>query len=98
MVFAAVILLFGHWWDFFMMIKPGALHTAHETLAHGAEAAGHGASHFVSGFTIPGLLEIGTMLGFLALFLFFVFTQMAKAPLQAKNDPYYEESVHHHVM
>ena len=98
MVFAAIILLFGHWWDFFMMIKPGALHTAHETLAHGAEAAGHGASHFVSGFTIPGLLEIGTMLGFLALFMFFVFTQMAKAPLQAKNDPYYEESVHHHVI
>jgi hypothetical protein len=58
------------------MIKPGTLHTAHEALAkmgdhgaHGAhEAAGHAAehtSHFVEGFTIPGLLEIGTMLGFL---------------------------------
>lgn len=101
MVFASVILLFGHWWDFFLMIKPGALHTAHETLAHaadhGAEAAHH-ATGFMSGFTIPGFLEIGTMLGFLAFFLYFVFTQLAKAPLTPERDPYYEESVHHHVI
>lgn len=98
MVFAAVILFFGHWWDFFLMIKPGALHTAHETLAHHAgEAAEHGAGHFVSGFTIPGLLELGTMIGFLGLFLFVVFDRLTKASLQPKNDPYYEESVHHHV-
>lgn len=98
MVFASIILFFGHWWDFFLMIKPGALHTAHETLAHGAEAAGHEAAHYVGGFTIPGLLEIGTMLGFLAFFLYVAFDRMTKASLTPKNDPYYAESAHHHVM
>lgn len=98
MVFTSILLFLGHWWDFFLMIKPGALHTAHETLAHGAEVAGHDAAHFVAGFTIPGLLELGTMLGFLAFFVYFAFNQLAKAALVPKNDPYFAESVHHHVM
>jgi hypothetical protein len=37
------------------------------------------------------------MLGFLALFIYVVMTQLAKAPLTPKNDPYLEESLHHHV-
>ena len=101
MVFASIILFLGHWWDFFLMIKPGALHTAHEVMAHGAEhgaEAAHHAAGFTAGFTIPGLLEVGTMLGFLGLFLFFVFNQMTKASLEPKNDPYLEESLHHHVI
>ena len=149
--FVAVVVLFGHWWDFFMMIKPGTLHTAHETMCvmvengelpeatltdynvhchhhtqiegaapdthghdahghddHGTAAAGHGEAHgddhggdhgstFTAGFTIPGLLDIGTFLGFLAMFMFFAFSRMAQAPFIAKNDPYLEESLHHHV-
>ena len=92
--FIAGVVLVGHWWDFFLMIKPGALHTAHSALAktegghghdgHGAHDAAHGAhdavahgahhaSEFVSGFTLPGLLEIGTFIGFLCLFLFYQF-------------------------
>lgn len=54
--FVAGVVLLGHWWDYFLMVKPGALHTAHAALegghghtdatsvaegAHGA--AGHGA-------------------------------------------------------
>lgn len=115
MMFASIFVFIGHWIDFFLMIKPGALHTAHETLAHhgeghaegahgaaeaahgGAEAAAHGASTFEMGFTIPGLLEFGTMLGFLAFFLFVVFRNMSKAPLDAVNDPYYGESLQHHA-
>lgn len=111
------IVLLGHWIDYFLMIKPGALHTAHELMghgagghageamaqpvAHGAEAAGHAAEHassFVAGFTIPGLLELGTFLGFGALFAYFFLTQLAKAPLIAKRDPYIDESLHHHVV
>ncbi len=108
MMFASAFVFIGHWIDFFLMIKPGAYHTAQETLAHmggaaeahgaeAAEAGHHAASHFVMGFTIPGLLEFGTMLGFLAFFLFIVFRNMAKAPLDAVNDPYYAESLQHHA-
>lgn len=102
LAFTSILLLFGHWWDFFQMIKPGVRITALEHLHH-AEGAEHAADiapmavEYASGFTIPGLLEIGTFLGFLAGFIFFVFRQMEKAPLNTVNDPYYEESIHHHV-
>ena len=43
---------------------------------------------FRDGFTIPGLLELGTMLGFLALFVYVVFNRLTKASLLPKNDPY----------
>ena len=106
----AVIVLFGHWWDYFLMIKPGALHTAHELAGHhgGGHADGHGAghgaegvvehaSHFVSGFTLPGLIEIGVFIGFLSAFLYVVYNRLAAAPLVSERDPYIAESIHHHV-
>ncbi|HQU59687.1 MAG TPA: hypothetical protein PLU64_10840, partial [Saprospiraceae bacterium] len=104
MAFISIVVLFGHWWDFFQMIKPGARLTAMEALAHhGAEGAEHAAEAtghalgFAMGFTIPGLLELGTMLGFLAFFIFVVFNRLTKASLIPKNDPYLQESLHHHV-
>ncbi len=116
MVFASIVVFFGHWWDFFQMIKPGALHTAHEVMemhgaghGHAAGEAGHGhggeavaaaahhTSEFVAGFTIPGLLEIGILLGFLAGFFYFAFDRMSKASLTPTNDPYLAESKHHSV-
>lgn len=134
LVFTSLLVLIGHWWDYFMMIKPGALHTAHEALGHGHhgdhaeghhDAAAHGADHaadhgaealthvanntediahavehastFEAGFTLPGLLELGTMLGFLSLFLYVALNQLTKAKLEPQKDPYYEESLHHHV-
>lgn len=105
LVLTSIIVFFGHWWDMFQMIKPGALITAQEALAHHAghaaegthEAAHHAASSMAMGFTIPGFLELGTMLGFLALFVFFVFSRLEKAPLQPVNDPYLAESLHHHT-
>lgn len=94
----AAIVLFGHWIDFFLMLKPGILHTSHE-VAHHVEGASEAAQHagFTAGFTIPGLLEIGTFLGFIALFLFVFFNALSKTALVPKNDPYLEESLHHHV-
>lgn len=119
MMFASIFVFIGHWLDFFLMIKPGALHTAHEIMGHGhhgaehggeaghgaaeaghgaAEAAGHAASSaFELGFMFPGLLEFGTMLGFLAFFLYLAFWNLSKAPLNAVNDPYYGESLQHHA-
>lgn len=104
--FVAVVVLFGHWIDYFLMLKPGILHTAHELMGghgHGhGDAHGHGdhaahVSSFVEGFTIPGLLEVGTFLGFLGLFFFVVLGALSKAPLVPEKDPYLEESLHHHV-
>ncbi len=125
LITVGLIVIFGHWMDFFLMIKPGALHTAHELGGHshggdhGHEAAGHGAaevghhaeaatghgadlahgaaSTFEAGFSMPGFLEIGTMIGFLCLFLYVFYTHLSKASLIAKNDPYLSESLHHHV-
>ena len=149
LIFVCVLVLFGHWWDFFQMMRPGILHTAHEVHAshegghgahdtkdvsghghddhagHGHDAAhgddhgdaGHGGghgdeahghddhgghghgdhSHFVSGFTLPGFLDLGTMLGFLAFFLWFVMGRMASTSLEPANDPFLEESMHHHT-
>lgn len=145
----AVIAFFGHWMDFFQMIKPGSLINATEHIAH-AKHAGHGheetakisdakvhdhdaahaenhdgskasteahatanatddahgeahgdahgeVSKFKVGFTIPGFLEIGTMLGFLGLFLYIVFLNLSKAAIIPKNDPYLRESLNHHT-
>ncbi|MBV6440040.1 MAG: hypothetical protein EPGJADBJ_01702 [Saprospiraceae bacterium] len=183
MFFVALIVFFGHWWDFFYMIKPGARIAAfeakelaeggHETshsaapisgaqheetattaeqpaethsedpaaahsdadTAHSEEAAAqtesaadhgtpaaeaataaaghgdegghggdaHGGSHaeaaepnsFRLGFTVPGLEEIGVMIGFLSLFLFFLFGQLERVSLIPWKDPFLEESLHH---
>ncbi|GAA5220488.1 hypothetical protein [Membranihabitans marinus] len=117
MVAASVIVFIGHWLDFFLMIKPGVLHTYHEVAGGGhghasmnadqsmtakliSDAGAHGAEHastFQMGFTIPGFLEFGTFLGFLGLFLYFVFIQLGKANLVPKGDPYLGESMNHHV-
>jgi hypothetical protein len=84
----AIVTFIGHWIDFFLMLKPGI----RETAMHG-----HGEHVFALGFTIPGLLEIGIMIGFLSGFLYFVFSKLSQASLVPENDPYLGESLHHHV-
>ena len=109
LIFTSVVLIFGHWIDMFLMLKPGILKTAMEHAAH-ADGGDHGAHHahdvtnhaehaigFVSGFTIPGFLEIGTFVGFLGLFLFLFFSRLSSAKLQPQNDPYMMESATHHT-
>ena len=44
-----------------------------------------------------GLVEIGTMLGFLGAFLLVTFNNLAKASLVPKNHPMLQESIHHHI-
>ncbi len=65
--------------------------------AHGHDGHGHGHGSFNVGFSIPGFLEIGTFLGYLSLFLFFVFTSLSRSSLTSEHDPFIEESLHHHV-
>ena len=107
MVFVSVVLVFGHWFDYFLMLKPGILHTTHAMSGdHGHGDAGHGdllhgavesAQHVVGGFAAPGFLELGTFIGFLGFFLLFSYHAMRRANLEPRRDPYYEESLHHHV-
>ena len=98
LVFMCVVILIGHWLDFFLMIKPGVFLELHH---HAAAAVGHGGGHgahaipFMIGWNIPGLVEVGTMIGFLGLFLFIVLNALTKANLVPQNDPYLEESTHH---
>ncbi len=107
LMFTAGVVFLGHWIDFFLMIKPGALHTAHEVGGHGhhgseaahhsADAMHHGSHGIEAGFGFPGFIELGTMIGFLCLFLYVFYNALSKASLVPKNDPYLSESLHHHV-
>lgn len=44
-----------------------------------------------------GVIEVGMFLGFAGLFMYVIFNALAKAPLAPKNNPYFVESVHHHI-
>ncbi|MBK7811975.1 MAG: hypothetical protein IPO62_17485 [Saprospiraceae bacterium] len=110
LIVVGIIVFFGHWVDLFQMINPGAYHTAHELGSHATAAAdqvvahadpnaahdAHGSS-FKVGVNIPGLPEIGVMIGFLALFVGTTLHFLSKAPLTPKKDPFLQESLHHHV-
>lgn len=72
--FVAVLVLFGHYFDFFNMIMPGS----------------------VGNQWSFGIAEISSLLFFLGLFVYVVFSTIAKAPLLAKKDPFIEESKHFH--
>jgi hypothetical protein len=73
-VAAGVVILLGHYIDFFNMIMPATV----------------GDQWFI------GVSEIASVLFFLGLFIFVVFTALTKAPLTPKRNPYIEESKHFH--
>jgi len=80
----SIIILVGHWMDFFLMIRPGVdkflSHHIHEKVVRQI-----------------GLMEIGGLLLFGGIFTFVVFTALAKAPLTPLNHPFEQESVEHHI-
>jgi hypothetical protein len=73
-VMAGIVILSGHYIDFFNMIMPGTV----------------GDKWFI------GVPEISSVLFFLGLFIYTVFTALTKAPLVPKRNPYIEESKHFH--
>lgn len=75
MLFVAIVLLCGHWLDYYIMIMPGTVE-----------------SH--RGF---GIIEIGTAIGFVGLFVFLVMNKISKHPLAAKNHPFLDESLNHQI-
>jgi hypothetical protein len=70
-----VVVLFGHWLDFYLMVTPGTLQEN-------------------GGF---GFLEIGTILVYMAAFLYVVLNSLTKSALVPKNHPMLQESMHHHI-
>lgn len=70
----AVIVLVGHYLDFYNMIMPAT----------------------VGDQWSFGVGEICSMLFFVGLFIYVVFSSLAKAPLLVKGNPFVEESKHHH--
>ena len=74
LVMAGVVILAGHYIDFFNMIMPGTV----------------GDRWFI------GISEIASVLFFLGLFIYVVFTALTKSPLLAKRNPFIEESKHFH--
>ncbi|OIQ21759.1 MAG: quinol:cytochrome C oxidoreductase [Flavobacterium sp. MedPE-SWcel] len=73
-VMAGIVILSGHYIDFFNMIMPATV----------------GDQWYI------GVGEISSVLLFLGLFIFVVFTTLTKAPLLAKRNPLIEESKHFH--
>ncbi len=74
LVMAGIVILLGHYVDFFNMIMPGTV----------------GDQWFI------GVSEIASVLFFLGLFIYVVFTALTKAPLLPKRNPFIEESKHFH--
>jgi Ni/Fe-hydrogenase subunit HybB-like protein len=79
--FMALLIIFGHWLDFFQMVFPGSLM---DTKTHSTEVP-------------MIIWDFGVALGFVGLILFVTGRALSKAPLLAKNHPFIKESVIHHT-
>jgi len=80
MTFMAILILFGHWLDFYQMVFPGISKDA------------NGIAH-----VNLNLFDIGVAAGFVGLIMFSTARALTKAPLTAKNHPFYKESIIHHT-
>jgi hypothetical protein len=79
--FMAVLLIFGHWLDFFQMVFPGPLTDPATGQTH----------------VPLMLYDFGIALGFVGLIIFVTGRALAKAPLIAKHHPFIKESIIHHT-
>ena len=79
--FMSVLIIFGHWLDFFQMVFPSPL-----TDATTGET-----------YMPVMLYDFGVALGFVGLIMFVTAKALSKAPLVAKNHPFIKESVIHHT-
>ena len=77
----AVLIIFGHWLDFYQMVMPTAVANA-ET-----------GETYVPNM----LPDLGIALGFIGLILFVTGRALAKNSLLAKNHPFLKESIIHHT-
>ena len=76
-----VLILFGHWLDFYQMVMPGPLMDPETSQTY---------VPFM-------LADFGVALGFVGLIMFVTVRALTKAPLLAKNHPFLKESIIHHT-
>ncbi|HEU4634357.1 MAG TPA: quinol:cytochrome C oxidoreductase, partial [Flavisolibacter sp.] len=81
MTMMCVLILFGHWLDFYQMVMPGPLKNPETQLTY---------VPFM-------LVDFGIALGFVGLIMFVTVRSLAKWPLIAKNHPFLKESIIHHT-
>jgi len=79
--FMALLIIFGHWLDFFQMVFPGPLTDGKTKETHVPII----------------LYDFGIALGFVGLIMYVTARALSKAPLLAKNHPFVKESLIHHT-
>ena len=79
--FMAVVLIFGHWLDFYQMIMPGPL----KEDVNGGNTIG------------LFIFDMGVAAGFIGLVMLVVGNKLTKASLLPKNHPFVKESIIHHT-
>lgn len=79
--FMALLIIFGHWLDFYQMVFPGPLTDGKTGETHVPMI----------------LYDFGVALGFVGLIMFVTARALSKAPLLAKNHPFVKESLIHHT-
>ena len=77
----SILLLFGHWLDYFQMVFPSPM-----TNAETGET-----------YVPMIIYDLGVAAGFVGLIMFVTARSLAKAPLLAKNHPFVKESLIHHT-
>jgi Ni/Fe-hydrogenase subunit HybB-like protein len=80
---AAVVALLGRFVDIWQFVAPRPVHND----AHLPEAS----------MGLWTFFTIGVTVGMVGLFVFITLKALEKAPLLAKKDPYFDESLHHHL-
>jgi hypothetical protein len=81
MTFMAIVIIFGHWLDFYQMVFPSLTKDPVTGQTH-----------------VPlNLFDFGIAAGFAGLIMFSTARALGKAPLLAKNHPFFKESIIHHT-
>ncbi len=88
----AIIIIVGHWLDYYQEVVPGALaNMAH----HGAHGEEHAAPYYLAGRL--GLIDIGLFLTYAGMFTYIVFNALSKAPLLPVGHPFAKETLYHNI-
>lgn len=77
----AVLIIFGHWLDFYQMVMPTAVMNPETKVTYVPNM----------------LADLGIMLGFVGLIMFVTARTLSKHSLIAKNHPFLKESIIHHT-
>ena len=84
MLTVSIVVLCGHWVDYYQMIMPGVFEFGPKVI-DGKPGSGF------------GIIEIGIALGFVGLFTYTVLSALSKKALAPKNHPFLEESLNHQL-